>query len=687
MDEATARQRLEGTMRRLPFEKTPDVEAPAELPEPTGSGKTIRMPKKKFVKEHTKLIRVLTKGTKAQRLKEAKEQKAELKGKGYSVKQTDPYTYVVVHSSGHQLPVEYGSYDEAMKEAKKLETREQNEALRKAEPAKNKTKFPPLKGKGFIVRRAGPEAAGAGWEIVDADTGVRVSPHVYATEEEANEDLRGYTAQFVQTGYRMRIPADPQTPAERPAITGYVPSERLRLANEQLLREAGLPPLVAIRQPDERPTPPRRVRASPGLPQVFQLPKKGETLPKVTGRLYLRGPSVRDGKWRVQNEKGEIIGGPYDTEAEAMDEIGRMRARMKRPRGGSVRFDPDTKEFTIKKDVPFDPRMYSAVKSLAHIVSEMTSARRPNSKTKKLATLLLPILRMMADESLPPPGVAPDTAEAVGRHYSFAKRAYENARTFVQRYWMETGLGEKLNEVKERGESISDVVERLRRKIAENKETEMLGKPIEDFLFKNVAGAGIRFSRTRVAPAPPPPARTLPIPANVPEQRREAEATRSRREMDAGERVRREILEQDVFDFFADTLKTEDARREFRKMIRMADDATLRRVLTGKGLKGKGGSAKAGFIRRMMGEIKLKHGGEPYGDEDADESYRHPTRPLAPNTKMDAPVAFDYFKMPKESRMMSKHIMEHLFRVRPYSAKQREQLNDYEKGMLAKAGR
>jgi hypothetical protein len=45
---------------------------------------------------------------------------------------------------------------------------------------------------------------------------------------------------------------------------------------------------------------------------------------------------------------------------------------------------------------------------------------------------------------------------------------------------------------------------------------------------------------------------------------------------------------------------------------------------------------------------------------------------------MNAPVAFDYFAMPKESREMSKFIMDHFFKIRPYRAGEREELNEYE---------
>lgn len=98
-----------------------------------------------------------------------------------------------------------------------------------------------------------------------------------------------------------------------------------------------------------------------------------------------------------------------------------------------------------------------------------------------------------------------------------------------------------------------------------------------------------------------------------------------------------------------------------------------------------GGNQAAGFIRRMMAETKKKHGGEPYGDADADESYRNPTKPLAPDTTMKKAVAFDYFSMPKESRAMSKHIMEHFFKVRPYRAGEREELNEWELTKLREA--
>jgi len=82
----------------------------------------------------------------------------------------------------------------------------------------------------------------------------------------------------------------------------------------------------------------------------------------------------------------------------------------------------------------------------------------------------------------------------------------------------------------------------------------------------------------------------------------------------------------------------------------------------------KGGSRNSGFIQRMMAEVKKKHDGE----------YKNPTAPLAADTEMNAPVAFDYFAMPKESREMSKFIMDHFFKIRPYRAGERAELNEYE---------
>lgn len=86
-----------------------------------------------------------------------------------------------------------------------------------------------------------------------------------------------------------------------------------------------------------------------------------------------------------------------------------------------------------------------------------------------------------------------------------------------------------------------------------------------------------------------------------------------------------------------------------------------------------GGSKQSGFIRRMMAEVKLANG-----------SYKNPTNKLSKDSTMNKPVAFDYFKMPKESREMSKHIMTHLFRIRPYQKGERQKLNKDELSMLRK---
>ena len=87
-----------------------------------------------------------------------------------------------------------------------------------------------------------------------------------------------------------------------------------------------------------------------------------------------------------------------------------------------------------------------------------------------------------------------------------------------------------------------------------------------------------------------------------------------------------------------------------------------------------GGSKASGFIQRMMAEVKMANG-----------SYKPPTNRFHPDSTMNKKVAFDYFKMPKESRDMSKHIMTHLFRIRPYKKGERETLNETELKLLRKA--
>lgn len=82
----------------------------------------------------------------------------------------------------------------------------------------------------------------------------------------------------------------------------------------------------------------------------------------------------------------------------------------------------------------------------------------------------------------------------------------------------------------------------------------------------------------------------------------------------------------------------------------------------------KGGSKQSGFIQRMMAEVKLKHDGE----------YKTPTKPLSRDSTMKAPVAFDYFKMPKQSREKSKFIMSHFLPTRAYNKGEREMLNEAE---------
>jgi len=62
-------------------------------------------------------------------------------------------------------------------------------------------------------------------------------------------------------------------------------------------------------------------------------------------------------------------------------------------------------------------------------------------------------------------------------------------------------------------------------------------------------------------------------------------------------------------------------------------------------LRGSGQSRKAGFVQRMMAEVKLKHDGE----------YRKPTAPLSKQSTMKAPVAFSMSKLPSASPFIIHH--------------------------------
>lgn len=147
---------------------------------------------------------------------------------------------------------------------------------------------------------------------------------------------------------------------------------------------------------------------------------------------------------------------------------------------------------------------------------------------------------------------------------------------------------------------------------------------------------------------------------------------RTRRETDAVKGLDKRIrLEDRVFRAFEPHLKTEKDKEAFKLMISNTEDDILKSMLKVDFVEGSGRAA--GFIRRMMAETKRKNKGK----------YRNPTKPLPEDTTMNAPVAFDYFSMPKESRAMSKHIMDHFFRIRPYNATERNQLNDYEKELVA----
>lgn len=113
------------------------------------------------------------------------------------------------------------------------------------------------------------------------------------------------------------------------------------------------------------------------------------------------------------------------------------------------------------------------------------------------------------------------------------------------------------------------------------------------------------------------------------------------------------------------------------KILREGDPKKLQKEAAeqSKELKAMGGSQQSGFVRRMMAEVKLKHDGE----------YKTPTAPLSKESTMNKPVAFDYFKMPKDSREKSKFIIEKFFKIKPYKKGEREELNATELKMLRDA--
>lgn len=113
------------------------------------------------------------------------------------------------------------------------------------------------------------------------------------------------------------------------------------------------------------------------------------------------------------------------------------------------------------------------------------------------------------------------------------------------------------------------------------------------------------------------------------------------------------------------------------KILREGDPQKLKKEAAEqeKELKAMGGSQQSGFVARMLGEVKAKHDGV----------YKNPTKPLRKDSKMNAPVAFDYFKMPKDSREKSKFIMDNFFPSKPYKKGEREKLNATELKMVREA--
>ena len=113
------------------------------------------------------------------------------------------------------------------------------------------------------------------------------------------------------------------------------------------------------------------------------------------------------------------------------------------------------------------------------------------------------------------------------------------------------------------------------------------------------------------------------------------------------------------------------------KILREGDPKKMEKEAAeqSKELKEMGGSQASGFIARMLGEVKAKHDGV----------YKNPTAPLRKESKMNKPVAFDYFKMPKDSREKSKFIIDKFFKVKAYKKGEREELNPSELKILRDA--
>lgn len=489
-----------------------------------GKGKKrVVIPKKEFVKEHTNLIRILSKGTKKQRVAEAKKQSKELKGGAFTVRQVPNSNRFEILDNGQSRAETYATRREAM-EAVRVLQQQRRQQRTTTPPSRSPPRSPPPLAQPF--------------------RGLRIEPIPFDTE---------------------RSPPPSPDPVLRAQLR--------RRIGQLLFGDPESEATVSVDSPYEEESTEEEER------------KEEETSPKrKKGGRKLKGGAYgyrigSDGKVYIVNaSSGRLHSGPYDSVEKALEEVVRLTRDQL-----TQRYDPVRQSF-YTKGIPDDPQ---------------------TPTNRELINISYPLRARLAASQL--------LKEA-------AQRVSQGAPS-------SSGV-----ELKPKAVVFREEDEKKRGREEEEEDRETKGKK----------GKGVGQSKAKVAPLPT--RGTLPIPSF--EGREVAAKTRTKREEKAGETVRRDILEREIYQLYLPHLRTRDAKASFAELLRKATVEDLERMKETKPLKG-------GVRRSVFTEIGERFALWPDDVESLRKEFRKElkgVRSIAeglanPTTEFALEMAFDVAQM------------------------------------------
>lgn len=451
----------------------------------------ILMKRSDFLKEHKKLVDVLTKGSRKEQKAEAKEQMAEVKKQtGGDIAEDKRYInsktpYTLAHEMTHKML--QGFYDNpevppSMKEKLMAAMMMKKEGV-----------------KGGMDKETGTMAK---WKDVaaqkqkKADAAWDEASRKLDAELEAAANKKGNTIVY-RHGIRHEVPMN-----DRRAwvVTAMEEARQLREAGKQMTGKA------------------RGGLAGVSKQSGFIQRMMAEIKKKHQGEPY--GPNPRIPSYKKptgpnnygsemdhyrQFDLNKILqeqdGGENDD-----DNWGPSPFLLRHfgNRGGAIAYDetavPPT--FTVTKDKKFNFKDYRNFEDFAHLLAAY-QRKAPRTRLSSATVPMEAVLRMMIDEFVP--AGAHITPAMIASHYNYSQRKLRSAEGALSNLWEYSGLRKAVEDAAKAagdvkpggGADLKKFMPKLITAVETGSEVPMLGKPFIDFLVKpGAVGYGIKGGLT-----------------------------------------------------------------------------------------------------------------------------------------------------------------------------------------------